>query len=76
MLSPSAITTYASAVTASSMNGDPASKKNGRMAAPPEEDDRDREVAVAVDGAAQAHPASRVCSPSSPWGLKTMISTR
>ena len=35
----------------------------------------DDEIAVAVDRA-QPHPASRVCSPSRPWGLTTMISTR
>src|SRR5688572_320995 len=40
-----------------------------------DQDYGDREVAMPAEGA-QVHPASRVCSPRSPCGLKTMISTR
>src|SRR5687767_11679869 len=40
-----------------------------------DQDYRDREVAVPAERV-QVHPASRVCSPSSPCGLKTMIRTR
>ena len=75
MLSPSAITTYASAVTASSMNADPSCEEERQHRGAAKEDEGDHEIAVARYEA-QVHPASLVCSPSSPWGLKTMISTR
>src|SRR5688572_15274539 len=40
-----------------------------------DQDYGDREVAMPAEGA-QVHPASRVSSPSSPCGRKTMIRTR